>query len=100
MNTDVNVTSLVDVMMVLLVIFILVAPILSQGIDVKLPEAGSATSEPEEALRVTMAEDGRILFDGKPILLQSVDEEFRNRAKRSRICPWSWREMRSSITAA
>jgi biopolymer transport protein ExbD len=87
LNTDVNVTSLVDVMMVLLIIFILVAPILSQGIEVKLPEAGSSSSEPDEAMRVTLSQDGRIFIDGKPFLIQQVDEEFRSRAKRNPSLP-------------
>ncbi len=87
MNTEVNVTSLVDVMMVLLIIFILVAPILSQGIDVKLPEAGSSSPEPEKGLHVTLGKDGQIFFDGKPILLQRVDDEFRTRAKENPETP-------------
>ena len=37
--TDINVTSLVDVMMTLLIIFIIVAPMIEQGIDVNLPTA-------------------------------------------------------------
>jgi biopolymer transport protein ExbD len=87
LNTDVNVTSLVDVMMVLLIIFILVAPILSQGIDVKLPEAGSSSAEPERSLRVTLSQDGQIFFDGKSIILQRVDDEFRTRAKENPETP-------------
>ena len=87
LNTDVNVTSLVDVMMVLLIIFILVAPILSQGIDVKLPEAGSASAEPDKSLRVTLSKDGQIFLDGKSILLQRIDDEFRSRAKENPDLP-------------
>ena len=47
MNTAINITSLVDVTMMLLIIFILVAPILNLGIDLKLPEASTADPEPE-----------------------------------------------------
>lgn len=80
--TDVNITSLVDVTMLLLIIFILVAPILNQGIEIQLPEATMAAPEPEEGLRVSLGADGEIFFDGRPVLPQSLDDEFRSRASR------------------
>lgn len=66
--------------MVLLVIFILVAPILSQGIDLKLPAAASSGSQPENGLHVSLGADGQVYFDGKPILPQQLDDAFRKRA--------------------
>ncbi len=81
MNTDINITSLVDVTMMLLIIFILVAPILNQGIELNLPEASSSVPEPEHGLRISMGSEGEIFFDGKPILPQSLDDELRFRAR-------------------
>ena len=43
--SDINVTPLVDVVMVLLIIFMVVTPMLSSGVDVKLPKAKTATEE-------------------------------------------------------
>ena len=85
--TDVNVTSLVDVTMMLLIIFILVAPILNQGIEVKLPESSTAAPEPERGLRVTVGPDGEIFLDGNPVLPQALDDEFRIRAERNPDLP-------------
>ncbi len=46
-KADINVTPLVDVMLVLLIIMMLVAPMLQRGVDVKLPEAGNTVDKPD-----------------------------------------------------
>jgi biopolymer transport protein TolR len=48
-KSDINVTPLVDVMLVLLIIVILVAPMLQKGVDVTMPEADNATDKPDTA---------------------------------------------------
>jgi biopolymer transport protein TolR len=86
-HTAINITPLVDVMLILLVIFLLVAPVLNQGIELKLPEASTASAEPEQGLRIALGAEGEILFDGKPILPQALDDELRRRAHRSPDLP-------------
>ena len=86
-NTQINITSLVDVTMMLLIIFILVAPILNQGIELDLPEASTATAEPERGLRISMGPEGEMFLDGKPVLPQSLDDELRLRAARDPAIP-------------
>jgi biopolymer transport protein ExbD len=46
-KSDINVTPLVDVMLVLLIIMMLVAPLLQQGVNVKLPQASNTVDKPE-----------------------------------------------------
>jgi biopolymer transport protein ExbD len=46
-KSDINVTPLVDVMLVLLIIMMLVAPMLQKGVDVKLPSAANTTDKPD-----------------------------------------------------
>src|SRR6187551_572433 len=58
---DVNVTSLVDVMLVLLIIFMITAPIMQGGVDVELPRAEARPLSPKEGMVVTVNRDGRIL---------------------------------------
>jgi len=55
LKADINVTPLVDVMLVLLIIMMLVAPMLQQGVPVTLPEAGNTADRPAkgQARRVT-----------------------------------------------
>ena len=61
---EINVTPFVDVMLVLLIIFMVTAPLMTVGVPVELPKtaAGALPSDAEEPLTVTIAADGRILI--------------------------------------
>ena len=60
---DINVTSLVDVMMVLLVIFMLTAPFMQAGIQVKLPKAKSTVIKENEAIVISITKEGSIFIN-------------------------------------
>jgi TolR protein len=68
-KADINVTPLVDVMLVLLIIMMLVAPMLQQGVSVKLPTASNTTDKPEtqEQTVVAVSKDGSFYLNAKPI---------------------------------
>jgi biopolymer transport protein TolR len=59
---EINITPMVDVMLVLLIIFMVAAPMLTVGVPVKLPETAAAAlpTEQEEPLTVTITADGRL----------------------------------------
>jgi biopolymer transport protein ExbD len=57
---DINVTSLVDVMMVLLIIFMLTAPFIQAGIQVKLPKAKSTVIKETDAVVVSVTKDRKV----------------------------------------
>ena len=61
---DINVTPFIDVMLVLLIIFMVAAPMLTVGVPIQLPEtaANALPSEQEEPLAITMTADGRLLI--------------------------------------
>ena len=61
-KSDINVTPLVDVMLVLLIIMMLVAPMLQKGVDVKLPEAGNTVDKPENQEQTVVAVDAANQF--------------------------------------
>jgi biopolymer transport protein ExbD/biopolymer transport protein TolR len=63
LNADINVTSLVDVAFVLLIIFMITAPIMQGGVDVRLPRAQVRAIEPKQGLIVTVDMDGKIYLD-------------------------------------
>lgn len=62
--SEINVTPFVDVMLVLLIIFMVAAPLLTVGVPVELPEtsAGALPAEQEEPLTITLTADGRMLI--------------------------------------
>ncbi len=60
---DINVTSLVDVAFVLLIIFMIAAPIMQGGVDVQLPRAEARPLQPREGLVVSINRDGEIFID-------------------------------------
>src|SRR5262249_35302042 len=61
-KSDINVTPLVDVMLVLLIIMMLVAPMLQKGVDVKLPMAANTMDKPENQQQTVLAVDARDKF--------------------------------------
>jgi biopolymer transport protein TolR len=71
--SDINVTPLVDVMLVLLVIFMVTAPILQQGVAIDLPKvAASPLAGDEEQLVVNVNKAGQVFLNDTPIALDAL----------------------------
>ncbi|HEV2986292.1 MAG TPA: biopolymer transporter ExbD, partial [Vicinamibacterales bacterium] len=68
-KSDINVTPLVDVMLVLLIIMMLVAPMLQQGVSVKLPMADNTADKPEVQGQtvIAVAKDKRIYLNARQV---------------------------------
>jgi biopolymer transport protein TolR len=62
LKADINVTPLVDVMLVLLIIMMLIAPLLQQGVAVTMPEAANTGEKPDTQDQVVVAIDSRGAF--------------------------------------
>ncbi|MEY4210490.1 MAG: hypothetical protein RLZ92_870 [Pseudomonadota bacterium] len=77
---EINVTPLVDVMLVLLVVFIVTAPLLTQAVHVNLPKTAE-TAPPEEKAAVYLSVDaqGKIFIDKQEYTLEVVENELKNR---------------------
>ena len=76
--SQINVTPLVDVMLVLLVIFMVTAPIIQQGVQVNLPQARSrAIPGTEEHLIVTVAKNGKIYLNDNAMSLPDLGAKLR-----------------------
>ena len=73
--SEINVTPLVDVMLVLLIIFMVTAPMLEQGIDVNLPQvAAKDITAKEEKLVLTITKKGEISINEHPVELSRLKE--------------------------
>jgi len=77
LNADVNVTSLVDVAFVLLIIFMITAPMMQGGVDVQLPRAEARPLTAKEGLIVSVDREGRIFVDEAPVSLSDFRLTFR-----------------------
>lgn len=79
---DVNMTNLIDIVMVLLIAFILVSNFVQTGLDITIPEVSYATATGKEKIVVAIDLNGKIALNGKPInrdelpgQLQALKEE-------------------------
>ncbi len=77
--SDINVTPFVDVMLVLLIIFMVTAPMMMQGVDVSLPEA---TSEPlpaeNDQLIISINKDGQIFISDYQVSIAFLQEKLKS----------------------
>ena len=77
--SEINVTPLVDVMLVLLIIFMVTAPMLQQGVDVNLPQegVGSPLDANRERLVITLAANERIFLNDRRIDFPELEQTLR-----------------------
>ncbi len=70
---EINVTPFVDVMLVLLIVFMVTAPLLTVGIEVNLPEtAAPALSKPDEPLEISVDRQGRLWIQEREVEINSL----------------------------
>jgi biopolymer transport protein TolR len=75
--SEINVTPFVDVMLVLLVIFMVTAPLLQQGIDVNLPMAKGKEMPPEERITLIVKKGSIIYMNDNPVSLTEMGNKLR-----------------------
>jgi biopolymer transport protein TolR len=74
---EINVTPLVDVVLVLLLVFMITAPMMSRGIDVTLPVADQPQTEPEDRITVTVNAKRQIFVGDQPVNLVLLEDRLR-----------------------
>jgi biopolymer transport protein TolR len=82
-NSDINVTPMVDVMLVLLIIFMVITPMLQKGVSVDMAKVNSPTSMPdadkEDALLVAVQRDGKVFFGTDVIDVNQLTDKVKDR---------------------
>jgi biopolymer transport protein TolR len=73
--SEINVTSLVDVTLVLLIIFMITSPLMQMGLQVNLPQAEAKAIETKGSLTVTVKKDGTVAVDDKVVSLSALPAE-------------------------
>ena len=76
--SEINVTPFVDVLLVLLIIFMVTAPFLQQGIEVRLPRTRTQEGGDENRLVITIDADRRVYFNETPVNVFLIEERLRN----------------------
>ena len=74
---EINVIPLVDVVLVLLIIFMVTAPMLSRGIDINLPKSATNTIKPETRAVLSIERDRRLFLDKDPVSPVQLERKLR-----------------------
>jgi len=80
---EINVIPLVDVVLVLLVIFMVTAPMLYRGLDIRLPTSASNTIRPEERIILTIERDQKLYLDKDPVSVGQLERRLRAMKERN-----------------
>jgi biopolymer transport protein TolR len=78
---EINVTPLVDVVLVLLIIFMVTAPLMQRGIDIDLPRTVSQTADQEERIIVSVNKDGEIYIGDVLIPMEDLSDHIRRQTQ-------------------
>jgi biopolymer transport protein TolR len=82
LNAEINVVNLIDVMLLLLVIFMITAPMMQGGVDIQLPRAEARPLDPKSGLVVTVDRAGAIRVDDAPMSYAEFRAAFKALASR------------------
>src|SRR5436853_3820071 len=79
--SDINITPLVDVVLVLLIIFMITAPVLQSGIEVNVPKTKSVKEITEERIVISIDKQQRVFLGNDPIALSQIGDKLREKLR-------------------
>ncbi len=78
LNQEMNLTNMIDVVFAILIVFLISAPLMSQGIKVDLPNAKAPTIEDKNLLKVSITKDEKILISEMEVHIDDFNEIFKS----------------------
>ena len=98
---DINVTPLVDVMLVLLIIFIITAPLMSHKVKVELPQANlildpESDDKRSNPITIAVTEDGSLYWNDEPVTKETMEARFSTEAQKTPQPPLNLRGDRTT----
>ena len=78
LNQDMNLTNMIDVVFAILIVFLISAPLMSQGIKVDLPNAEAPTLPQEKMIIVSINKDGKIFISEMEVRIDEFNEIFKS----------------------
>jgi len=76
-NAELNIINLIDVIFAILVVFMITAPLMSQGVKVELPKAQASSLEEKKSINITITKQREILVNEMASDLQGFEKDFR-----------------------
>ena len=78
LNQEMNLTNMIDVVFAILIVFLISAPLMSQGIKVDLPNAEAPTLEQKKMLKISINKDEKIFVEEMEVKINDFDEIFKS----------------------
>ncbi len=77
LDPELRLTNLIDVVFAILIVFMITAPLMSQGVKVDLPQAQAASLDEKKSIQVTVTKDREIIINDEPTNQSSFEQDFR-----------------------
>jgi len=80
---EINMVPLIDVMLVLLVIFIVTAPLLTHAVKIDLPRASADATPPQSPVQLAIRDNGDLCWNGEPVDPERLEQRMRDAAQQT-----------------
>ena len=77
LDANLNLTNLIDIVFAVLIVFMITAPLMSQGVKVDLPKSKASSLDEKKAIHITLTKDREILINENASNLRSFEKDFR-----------------------